>query len=355
VTTAHLPTLPAPAELPPILLGNATPHAQEKIEQFFFSVGTMFDAWVQRRTSPHTQRAYRQDVLAFVEYMGITWPKEAWKLLQVTVPQVQAWRDALVQRGTAPKTLNRRVCSLASFYKYLGASVAELRLPVNVPNPAHAQFIARETADAVEETKALTIARARQLLSLPEGDSVLAHRDRAILAFYLFTGARITTGCRLKVSDFHQDEDGATIRLTHKGNHRVSVGVNFRAAEAISAYIKKAELTSGALFRPRLNPSSKKLGTGAMHPATMHRLLIEYLEKLPGAVKEEVLSDGTVRRGCIYTAHSLRATTATLLLSNGVDIRKVQELLGHRHLPTTQIYDKRRFSKAESASHEVPI
>jgi len=260
-----------------------------------------------------------------------------------------------MQNGIAPKTLNRRVCSLGSFYKYLGASAAELRLPVSVPNPAHAQFIAWETADAVEETKALTITRARQLVSMPEGDSLFAYRDRAILAFYLYTGARITTGCRLKVSDFHQEEEGATIRLTHKGNHRVSVGVNFRAAEAIGAYIAKAELTSGPLFRPRLNPRSEKLGTGAMHPTTMHRLLLRYLERLPGAVKEEVLADGTVRQQCLYTAHSLRATTATLLLSAGVDIRKVQELLGHRHLPTTQIYDKRRFGRAESASHEVPL
>lgn len=350
-----LPTLPSPPELPPILVGNTTPQTQARTEQFFFSVAQMFDAWVQRRTSPHTQRAYAQDVMAFVDYLGVKWPQEAWKLLQVTVPQVQAWRDTLFAKGTAPKTLNRRVCSLASFYKYLSGSAAELRIPVSVPNPAHSQFIARETADAVEETKALTIARARQLMSMPEGDSLLACRDRAILAFYLYTGARIATGCRLKVSDFHQDEDGATIRLTHKGNHKQTVGVNFRAAEAIGAYVKQAGITSGALFRPRLNPRSKKLGDAYMHPATMHRVLVSYLERLPGAVKEEQLPDGTVKRRCLYTAHSLRATTATLLLSNGVDIRKVQELLGHRHLPTTQIYDKRRFSKAESASHEVPI
>jgi len=112
--TLTLPTLPAPAELPPIFPGNVTPQMQARTEQFFWSVAKMFDAWVQRRTSPHTQRAYAQDVMAFVNYLGITWPQEAWKLLQVTVPQVQAWRDALVQKGTAPKTLNRRVCSLAS-------------------------------------------------------------------------------------------------------------------------------------------------------------------------------------------------------------------------------------------------
>jgi site-specific recombinase XerD len=58
---------------------------------------------------------------------------------------------------------------------------------------------------------------------------------------------------------------------------------------------------------------------------------------------------------CIYTPHSLRATTATLLLDAGVDIIKVKELLGHRHVTTTQIYDKRRRTTKEGASHDVPI
>ena len=62
-----------------------------------------------------------------------------------------------------------------------------------------------------------------------------------------------------------------------------------------------------------------------------------------------------VRKGCLYSPHSLWATTATRLLELGVDIRKVQELLGHRHITTTQIYDKRRRTTAESASHDMPI
>jgi len=55
------------------------------------------------------------------------------------------------------------------------------------------------------------------------------------------------------------------------------------------------------------------------------------------------------------TPHSLRATGATELLNAGVDIMKVKELLGHRHVTTTQVYDKRRRSTTEIASHEMPF
>jgi site-specific recombinase XerD len=58
---------------------------------------------------------------------------------------------------------------------------------------------------------------------------------------------------------------------------------------------------------------------------------------------------------CGYAPHSLRATTATLLLDAGADIRKLQDLPGHRHITTTQICDKRRRSTADSAGHDVPI
>ena len=63
--------VPAERSLPPVLLGSVTPENRERIENFFFSVASCFEAWVARRQSKHTQRAYREDVMAFVKFMAI--------------------------------------------------------------------------------------------------------------------------------------------------------------------------------------------------------------------------------------------------------------------------------------------
>lgn len=84
----------------------------------------------------------------------------------------------------------------------------------------------------------------------------------------------------------------------------------------------------------------------AVSTSSMYRTLLGYLSQLPRAM------DGGE---CRYHPHVLRATTATLLLEKGEDIRKVQDLLGHRNVTTTQVYDKRRIATKESASHGVPI
>jgi site-specific recombinase XerD len=343
-------------ELPPIIRGQVTREVEEQVRQFVFSVAAIYETWLGRRSSAHTRRAYDQDVMNFARgYLRLDWPDRAEDLLRVSVQTVQAYRDSLVAAGAAPKTINRRVSSLSSFYKYLGAAAAELRLPIIVPNPAHSQFIPRAGSDPVDETLALSAARARQLLTFPAGETLIDYRDRAILKFYLFTGARLAAGCRLKVSDFHVDDHGATIRIAEKGDRRRKIGLHFAAAQAIQDYIEKAALTSGPLFRARLNSRSEKLSSKEIRPTAMYNLLMGYLARLPKAMREVDVAGGGKQLRCIYTPHSLRATTATLLLESGVDICKVQDLLGHRHVTTTQIYDKRRRQAHEGASHDMPL
>ncbi len=346
---------PLPEALLPPVVAAAPADQRRRVEEFFGRLVELFESWVSRRASRHTRRAYRDDVMAFVRFLGLVWPEQAAGLLTVSIRDVLEFREELLAREAAPKTISRRIASLSSFYKYLGGAAAELRLPVIVPNPAHSQFVSRQSADARRETRALPAAQARQLLELPCGDSLADFRDRAILRTYLYSGIRLGTGCRLDVSDFQEDARDATLRVQEKGGRRRTIGLHLGAALALSEYIRRAGLNSGPLFRPLAGPNGDRLADRFLEASSMYRIVLGYLKRLPGAVREERRPDGSVRLRCIYTPHSLRATTATLLLNAGVDIRKVQDLLGHRHITTTQIYDKRRYGTAESASHLLEI
>lgn len=348
-------TLSRAVSLPPVLAGTLTPEVHSRVESFYESVPAIFERWVRRCKSEHTRRSYRDGVFSFVRYLGIRWPGEAAALLAVPVGDVQEFRDWMTRNDAAPKTVNHRVSALSSFYRYLGLCSAELRLPILVPNPAHSQFIARASSDPREETAALPAARARQLLGLPAGDSLLAYRDRAILKVYLYTGIRLAAGCQLSVEDFRQEGEEATLRLQEKGGRRRTIGLHYAASQALQEYLEQVRFRSGPLFRARRHSRSDELAEEHMNPRTMWTILKGYLEQLPNAIRERRLANGRIIQECVYTPHSLRATAATLLLDAGVDIMEVKELLGHRHVTTTQIYDKRRRALREGASHKMPL
>ena len=283
--------------------------------------------------------------MAFVEFLGLRWPDDATRLLAVTVADVLAFRDTIVADDMAPKTVNRRIASLSSFYKYLQGDASELRLPITVPNPAHAQFIARGVTDPRDERwrcrrpgpAADGIARRRYPPRLPgPGDLEVLPLQRGQ------DGDRLSAqGLRLPPGRRRGDRYAPREGRQHRG-----IGLHFAAAQAIVAYVEKAKLTKGPLFRAR-PIGGARASRAPISAVSMYKLLQGYLARLPGSTQEEEVTaeDGTQKiKSCVYTPHSLRATTATLLLDAGVDIIKVKELLGHRHVTTTQIYDKRRRS-----------
>ncbi|MEM8712043.1 MAG: tyrosine-type recombinase/integrase [Planctomycetota bacterium] len=338
--------------MPPILEGHATPELAERTRSFFLSVAAMFDVWLDRTPNANTQRTYARGVHNFIDYLGLDWPDESHALLQVTVADVQGWRDSMELAGQAPATLNARVSALSRFYKYMREAAIEMRLPIQVPNPAHAQFVRRESSDPVSPTAALTRANAHRLMGLPKADDggdMLAARDRAILSVFLYTGARIGTVCRLDVSDFHDDDDDPILAIREKGrsSSKRRVGIHAHCAEALREYVATADLEGGPLFRARLNSRSKKLGDSPISQPSMYRLLLSYLEQLPRAMNAE--------GRCRYSPHSLRATTATLLDEAGVPIKRIQELLGHKDIRVTQAYIKLLRDTRQSASHDVPL
>lgn len=351
-TNRPIANVEGPAEqalVVPVLEGHASPAVQRKVEAFFLNVAAMFDAWVERSKNHNTQRTYRRGVMNFIEFLGIDWPARSHELLQTTVPDVRAWRDEMELAGQAPGTLNARVTAVSAFFNFMREAAIEARLPIQVPNPAHAQFIKRESRDPASPTAALTRANAHRLMAMPVGDSVLAARDRAILATFLYTGIRIGTGCRLEVADFHDDADDPVLAIQEKGRARARrrLGIHSHCAEALRDYIAAAGLEGGPMFRARTSSRSAKLGDTIISQASMYRLLLSYLAQLPKATDDEGV--------CRFSPHSLRATTATLLYEAGVPIKRIQELLGHKDIRVTQQYIKLLRDTRKSASHDVPL
>src|SRR6202171_5372875 len=105
--------------LPPVIAGANTAEIERRVENFFHSVASIFEAWVNRRKSEHTRRAYRGDVMAFVQFMRWKWPADSIELLSTSILDVQAFKNRMVQESAAPKTIDRRISSLSSFYKFL--------------------------------------------------------------------------------------------------------------------------------------------------------------------------------------------------------------------------------------------
>jgi hypothetical protein len=77
--------------LPPVIASAHTPVIEARVESFYTSVAAIFEAWINRRRSGHTRRAYRGDVMAVVEFRGWTWPGDAPQLLRTSILDVQAF------------------------------------------------------------------------------------------------------------------------------------------------------------------------------------------------------------------------------------------------------------------------
>lgn len=372
MTTPETPdsnALIASGRLPDLFPSRDSARTQLEVARFFENIASVFEAWIGRRNSANTQRTYRNHVLQFARFLGFCEddertlsPGAAQELCRVTVHDVQRYRDYLAEIDASPKTINGRLSALSSFYLFMREVAAEYRLPLNLPNPAHREWVPRELDVAKKPTKALTLTQVRELLAMPshskdgERMSLLDYRDRAILAFLVSMGPRISTLCWALVEDFEEcEEQGPQMTLRLKGGSRVTDGIHPIGAQAIREYLTVAGISSGPMFRARLGPKSKKLGARPISPPTMYRIIMSYLERLPRAMKEVELEDGTLKRVCRYHPHCARAAAATILLDAGVPIQKVQKLLGHKNIETTRSYYKGDPGAREGASHSMPL
>ncbi len=288
--------------------------------------------WFANIDNPNTRRAYQADVEDFIAFTGIERPEE---FRHVTRAHVIAWRTTLEARELGPATIRRKLSAVSSLFDHLCNENTITHNPVS--------GVKRPAADANEgKTPALSDDQARMLLAAPDGDSLKAKRDRAIIAVYLFHALRRSELAGLLVKSLAERRGVPHLTVMGKGSKTRYVPVHPAALSAINDYLDAAghgDDKNGALFRPTRNNVTGTLDQ-AITGDGIYAMVKDY------GRKAGITLDGL----CL---HALRATAATNALENQADIAYVQTWLGHANISTTRLYDRRKSRPEDSPTFKV--
>jgi integrase/recombinase XerC len=264
-----------------------------------------------RGASEHTLRAYRADLGELAEHLagrGVDAPADVRPL------HLRRFLRALDDRGLARATIQRKLSAARSFFRYLERTG---RVEVH-PATGLRQARGSRPLPACLETGEI-----EALLAAPDSTTPLGRRDRALLEVMYSAGTRAAETVGLDRGDLAFDGGGGGVaRVRGKGRKERLAPLGSHAVRALEEY-----LADPARPRPR-GPAANAVFLNK----DGGRLTTRSLERI---VHKAVLAAGISRRA---TPHTLRHSFATHLLDNGCDLRSVQELLGHAHLTTTQIY-----------------
>ncbi len=226
--------------------------------------------------------------------------------------------------GISPTARARKLSALKSFYKYLTVRTKQLS-----ENPV-ADFEYPKLRKSLP--KYLTLQQSSALLQSVSGQN--KERDYAILMLFLNCGIRRSELVGLNLTDVYEDR----IRVVGKGNKERIVYFGSACRKAIDAYLpirQKLILTDNrALFGSR---DGNRISVTAVHRLVKKALLLAGLDSTQ------------------FSAHKLRHTAATMMLSGGVDVKTVQEVLGHENLNTTQIYTHIESTELKLAAEANPL
>ncbi len=226
--------------------------------------------------------------------------------------------------GISPAARARKLSAIKSFYKYLTVRTKQLQ-----ENPV-ADLEYPKLRKSLP--KYLTLEQSAALLKSVSGQNET--RDYAILMLFLNCGIRRSELVGLNLTDVYEDR----IRVVGKGNKERFVYFGTACRKAIDAYLierNKVVLSDNrALFGSR---DSNRISVSAVHRLVKKALLQAGLDSTQ------------------FSAHKLRHTAATMMLSGGVDVKTVQEVLGHENLNTTQIYTHIESTELKIAAEANPL
>ncbi|HLQ77970.1 MAG TPA: tyrosine recombinase XerC [Terriglobia bacterium] len=288
------------------------------------------DAFIEtlrrKSSSVHTVSNYQIDLRNFADFLKT-------KKIALDAVDHVVIRDFLnhlyTERNLSKSSVSRKLACLKTFFKFL------LREGALRSNPAEliaSPRLPKKLPSFLGEDEAATI------VGLPQGDSLTALRDRAILELLYASGLRVSELVGLNADQIDMDQQ--TVRVLGKGKKERIVLFGGFAARSLQDYLNAKE-------KLRIGGSDGQGAVPVFVSVRGRRLNSRDIQRLVAALRVGLKSTRRV------TPHTLRHSFATHLLERGADLRAIQELLGHESLATTQKYThvgiqhlKREYDKA---------
>lgn len=276
----------------------------------------------ERRYSPHTVLSYQTDLRQFAEFLLQTY--ELADLNQADHTLIRSWVVELMQKQQDPRTVNRKIATLRSYYKYLLRTGGIQKNPMlRITSPK----VAKKLPDFVAEDSLNGL-----LNSFEFPDTFAGVRDQLVLELLYGTGIRLSELIGIGADDLSLP--GKTVRVTGKGNKQRIVPLNPTLLLVLNRYIEVKQRE----FGPDSNAGAALLVTDKGEPL---------YEKFVYRTVKHYLSQITTASGQQHP-HVLRHSFATHLLGKGADLNAIKELLGHASLAATQVYTHLSIDKLKS-------
>ncbi len=269
----------------------------------------------EKRLSGHTLVAYTNDLTQFFKFLDTTY--EIKNISEVNHTAIRSWIVSLMEQKITPRSVNRKITTLKTFYKFLlrqGVVVESPMLKILSPKTSKRLpvFVEKEKMDELIDNSGF-------------GDDFEGRRNKLIIELFYATGIRLSELINLKTSDVNLHS--GQLKVLGKRNKERIVPFSNELKRSIEDYLEiKIDSDVVEFF---VSNSGKKL-----YEKFVYRLVNNYLSMVTTADKK--------------SPHVLRHTFATHMLNNGADLNAIKELLGHANLSATQVYTHNTVEKLKN-------
>lgn len=273
----------------------------------------------EKRYSPHTLTSYHTDLGQFASYLNEVYQISDAAEADHTI--IRSWILTLVQNNIKPRSINRKIACLRSYYRFL---LAQERIKVNPMLRIKAPKASKKLPAFVQEEPFNNL-----LDSFTFEDNFEGQRDRLILEFLYGTGIRLAELINIEPSDISLN--AKTVRVLGKGNKERIVPLNDSLLLALDDYKTEKKHFFGDNNSVKLLVTNKER---PLYPKFVYRVVKKYISLITTSEHN--------------SPHVLRHSFATHLLNKGADLNAIKDLLGHASLAATQVYTHNSIEQLKS-------